>query len=408
MGSVASDQTYLIQQLRLLIQNPDALSQEESYRSEIQRLTRLTSVALETPQESMQRIMFTHLPLVTARLSHEFGLLTTLVKGDDTDPVAVSDLMKASGLDKSLVSAIMDYHCYQGSASEPRQGYYAPTKLTKNLLDPKVVTTLTCWHDIVGPAYGSLHRVLTGDLNSADGGGKRTAFQVSHNTTQSFYDWLESRPERHASFYNYMAAVHAVTVKWVDVVRFDEEIAQNVSNNEVVFVDIGGGDGAQCLEVQKVHKLGGRLIMQDRAAVVDKAEKAREAGVETMVYDFFTEQPVKGARAYFIQFVLLNWADEDCVRILASQTPAMGPDSVLMIVDYVQGHRWEAKGELPEPDLWTPAAALAARSCHGAVGRSGADYRNLLERAGLELTEVRVFTEFGQAVIMAKKAKTTA
>ena len=81
----------------------------------------------------------------------------------------------------------------------------------------------------------------------------------------------------------------------------------------------------------------------------------------------------------------------------------MGPDSVLMIVDYVQGHRWESKGELPEPDLLPPATALAARACHNSLGRSGADYRELLERAGLELTEIRVFTKYGQVVIMAKK-----
>ncbi|OKL62095.1 hypothetical protein UA08_02973 [Talaromyces atroroseus] len=404
-GSVASDTAYFIEQLKLFIKYPEVLSNDESHRSEIQRLTRLVSVALETPQESMQRIMFTYLPLVTARLSNEFGLLATLTMGDDANPVALSDLIKTSGLDKSLVSAIMDYHCYHGSAIEPRQGFYAPTKLTHNLLDPKVVTTLTCWHDIVGPAYGSLHRVLTSGPNGPDGSGKKTAFQVTHNTTQSFYDWLESNPERHASFYGYMAAVHAVTKKWVDVVQFDEEIAHNAHENEVVFVDIGGGDGSQSIEVQKVHNLGGKIVMQDRAAVVEKAQKAREAGVETMVYDFFTEQPVKGARAYFIQFVLLNWVDDDCVRILASQAPAMGPDSVLMIVDYVQGHRWETKGKIPEPDLWTPAAALAARACHEAQSRSSADYRHLLERAGLEMTEVRVFTNFGQAVIMAKKPK---
>ncbi|KAJ6030306.1 S-adenosyl-L-methionine-dependent methyltransferase [Penicillium canescens] len=67
------------------------------------------------------------------------------------------------------------------------------------------------------------------------------------------------------------------------------------------------------------------------------------------------------------------------------------------------GVEWETKGELPEPDLWTPAAALAAHACHDAVSRSGAGFRELLQRAGLELTEIRVFTKFDQAVIMAKK-----
>jgi len=422
MVPVAPDPTYLIEQLKLLAKNPETLSHEDthllikqlkllvlkcgaanhdvSHRSEIQRLARLVSVALETPQESMQRIMFTHLPLVTARISNDFDIFATLTKGDDADPVALSDLVKASGLDKNLVSTIMDYHCYQGAAVEPRQGFYAPTRLTYSLLDPMVVKATTSWHDIVGPAYGALHRLLK---SGPEESGQKTAFQVGQHTTESFYDWLESRPEQHSAFYGYMAANHAVTTKWVDVVRFDEEIAHNAHENEAVFVDIGGGDGSQSIEVQKAHKLGGRIVMQDRAAVIDKAAKAREAGVETMVYDFFTEQPVKGARAYFIQFILLNWDDGDCVRILASQVPAMGPESVLMIVDYVQGHRWENKGGLLEPDLYTPATALAARACHDAKGRSRADYCDLLERAGLELKEIRVFTNFGQAVIMAKK-----
>lgn len=202
-----------------------------------------------------------------------------------------------------------------------------------------------------------------------------------------------------------MAANHSVTEKWLNVVRFDEEFALDVeSENDVVFVDIGGGDGGQSIEVRKVHKLGGKVIMQDRRAVVEQAIKARKAGVETMEYDFFTEQPVKGARVYFIQFVLLNWQDDDCVRILASQAPAMGPRSVLMIVDFVQGHRWEQEGGPREPDLWTPSTALAAYACHRAKGRARADYSDLLERAGLVLTEVRIFSGAGQAVIIAKKS----
>ncbi|KAI9369664.1 hypothetical protein BJX61DRAFT_545349 [Aspergillus egyptiacus] len=288
------------------------------------------------------------------------GLLTKLTDSDDTKPVALADLMKVSGVDKSLLSAIMGYQRHHGSAVEPRQGFCAPAKLTYNLLDPEVVTTLTFWHDIIRPTYGSLHRALTSDPDNLDGSGKKTAFQVTRNTTQSFYDWLESHPEQHASFYGYMAAVHSVMTKWTDVVHFDEELTQNMQEDEVVFVDMGGGDGLQCIEVQKVHKPGSRIIMQDCAAIIEKAEIAREAGVETMVYDFFTEQTVKAARAYFIQFLFSTGL------IIAA---------------------WHAKGELPR------------RTC-----RFDAGYPELLERAGLELEQVRMFTKFGQAVIMAKRA----
>ena len=407
MAAQVSDPAHLLQQLKLLIENPNILSDGDktenhgvSQRAELSRVARLVSIALETTEESMHRIMFTNLPLVTGRISQDFNIFTTLAKGSEANPVELSTLVEASGLDKNLVSAIMDYHCYQGAAIEPKQGFYMPTKLTNSLLEPQFAKAITAWHDILGPAYGALHRLLKNGPNEA---GQKTAFQVGQCTTKTYYDWLESHPEQHAAFYGYMAAMHVVASKWTDVVNFDEEIACDAQTNEPVFVDVGGGDGSQCIEVQMVHKLGGKTILQDRANVIEKAFKAREAGVETMVHDFFTEQPVRGARAYFIQFVLLNWDNDDCVRLLASQASAMSSKSVLMIVDYVQGHRWEREGAPLEPDLYTPAVALSARACHDAKGRSRADYRELLERAGLELKDIRVFTNFGQAVIMAKK-----
>ncbi|EOA86423.1 hypothetical protein ACJQWK_06180 [Exserohilum turcicum] len=402
MGDASPDSNYLIEQLNLLVQSTETLSRgvDETQRLELQRLTRLASVALETPPETTERVIFAYLPLVTARISNDYGILANLVKGSEVNPVALSDLVKTSGLDRSLVSSIMDYHCYEGSAIEPRQGFYAPTKLTRNMTDPSFVHSSTTFHDMVGPGFGALHRLLK---NGPDQTGQKTAFQVGHHTTNSFYDWVESRPEVHEAFYGYMAGLHSIMARWINAVDFDKDFARNVKVNEVVFVDVGGGDGGQCLEVQKAHKLGGKIILQDRAVVIDKATKAKEAGIECMVHDFFTEQPVKDARVYCIQFCLLNWNDEDCVRILAAQTPAMGPDSVLLISDYVQGLRWENEGGPLEADLFTPAVALSSHICHGAKGRSRADYRELLERAGLELKEVKALTSFGQALIIAKK-----
>jgi demethylsterigmatocystin 6-O-methyltransferase len=402
MGNAAPDSSYLIEQLKSVVQHPEILSQSvnESQRLELQRLTRLASVALETPPETTERVIFAYLPLVTARISNDYGILAALSKGSEAEPVPLTELVKTSGLDRSLVSSIMDYHCYEGCAIEPRQGFYAPTKLTHNMTQPDFIYSSTTFHDMVGPGFGALHRLLK---KGPDQPGQKTAFQVGHHTTNSFYDWVESRPDVHEAFYGYMAGLHSIMARWINSVNFDEDFARNLKDNEVVFVDVGGGDGGQCLEVQKAHKLGGKIILQDRSVVIDKATKAKEAGIECMVHDFFTEQPVKGARVYCIQFCLLNWNDEDCVRILSAQTLAMGPDSVLLISDYVQGLRWENEGGPLEADLFTPAVALSSHICHGAKGRSRLDYQELLKRAGLELKEVKALTSFGQALIIAKK-----
>jgi hypothetical protein len=45
--------------------------------------------------------------------------------------------------------------------------------------------------------------------------------------------------------------------------------------------------------------LKGRVIMQDQQHVVDAWGATTDTGIEAMVYDFFTPQPVKGTFCSF-------------------------------------------------------------------------------------------------------------
>jgi hypothetical protein len=44
-----------------------------------------------------------------------------------------------------------------------------------------------------------------------------------------------------------------------------------------------------------------------------------------MGYDFFTRQPIKGSRVYYMHGVLHDWSDEPARKILAMQRDAMTP-----------------------------------------------------------------------------------
>lgn len=78
---------------------------------------------------------------------------------------------------------------------------------------------------------------------------------------------------------------------WLDAVAFDTEVVQGASPEDVVFVDVGGGNGSQCAALKKAFpELTGRLILQDRPAVLEKALEVE--GMELMAHDFLTEQPV--------------------------------------------------------------------------------------------------------------------
>lgn len=87
----------------------------------------------------------------------------------------------------------------------------------------------------------------------------------------------------------------------------------------------------------------GRLVLQEIPDVINAAESlgvGKESGngsrIELQEHDFFTPQPIKGARAYFMRSVLHDWPDEQCRTILGHVKDAMEPGySKILINDCV-------------------------------------------------------------------------
>lgn len=71
-----------------------------------------------------------------------------------------------------------------------------------------------------------------------------------------------------------------------------------------------------------------------------------DSSIELMGHDFLAEQPVKGARAYFMHSIMHDWPDDVCQKILGRLADAMKPGySKLLVFDCViprTGAHWEA------------------------------------------------------------------
>jgi demethylsterigmatocystin 6-O-methyltransferase len=339
--------------------------------------------------------------LLTTRLGQDFNIFSALVKHSETKPASLDDLGQISGLDKSILSALVDFLCGQDAAILVKPGFYAPTKLTHAMLHPTMTDAAIVFHDCGLPAFTALSQALK---NAGSDG--QTAFQIGHRTPEKdIYAWLESHPIQQGAFYRFMKTVFSGLPTWLDVVRFDKEVASNSTPEEVVFVDVGGGFGWQCQALKKAYPgLPGKVVLQDRHDVIAKAQVAKEAsqnkelGIETTAYDFFTPQPVKDARAYFLREILHNWDDEKCLQILRHQADAMaaGGKSTLLIEDFVLGERAVGAD-------YAAAFGIVMQAVHNARERSREDFSKLLSSVGLELEDVRVFTESGNSVIIARK-----
>ncbi|OAA64103.1 O-methyltransferase, family 2 [Akanthomyces lecanii RCEF 1005] len=392
------DVDVLIAQLQAIVADPKgstvALAIDDTKRQQLRQLTRAASFALEEPFETVQRLVYSPLPLITTRIAQEHKLFATLA-GASGNPVTFDALREATGLQAAVLESVVDYLGTQGMLSEPERGQYAPTGLTQLMIAPLFQDAITHFHDNCLPAFGALNTVLSNTTQ------KLNAFKVGQHSSVDFYTWLETHPVQQGAFHRFMEAQFASLPTWLDAVDFGSEMsAGSFSPEQVAFVDVGGGNGQQIAALKaKIPDLQGRLVLQDRPVVLEKALEVE--GMEKMSYDYLTEQPVKNASVYYFRQIMHNNDDATCIRILQSQLPAMGAASVIIIDDKCLS---DEKPPQDSPGIeYTAGLSIAMEAMFNAQERREAHWRALLPRAGLAIKEIRKFTKFEDSVIIAIK-----
>lgn len=191
-----------------------------------------------------------------------------------------------------------------------------------------------------------------------------------------YWDYLEAKPYYQDAFNTVMASSYRREGQdWFEYFPVEEKLRVEDSS-DVLLVDIGGCHG---VELGGFHKkfpnLPGRLILQDLPHVVETGDIP--AGIEAQGYSFFDEQPVRGARAYYLRNVLHDWPDKQVVQILGRAREAMTAKSLLLIEEKVL-----AEGGVP---LMAAIGDMSMMVSFAAAERTKNEYQVLLDEAGLEL-----------------------
>lgn len=109
-------------------------------------------------------------------------------------------------------------------------------------------------------------------------------------------------------------------------------------------VDVGGSHGDVGVSLStKYPKF--KVVVQDLPPVLAGARKATGLNVEFMPHDFFQEQPVKDADAYLLRWVLHDWSDVYCVKILRALIPALKKGATIVVMESLT----PPPGVLPNP-----------------------------------------------------------
>ncbi|GAQ08549.1 beta-lactamase-like protein 2 [Aspergillus lentulus] len=179
------------------------------------------------------------------------------------------------------------------------------------------------------------------------------------------------------------------------------------SLGDALVVDVGGGVGGFPLQLSKVYPRL-RFIVQDRGPVVkqglekvwprENLEALHQGRVQFVEHSFFDTNPTEGADIYFLRYVLHDWSDDYCVRILSAIRQSMAAHSRLLICDQVMNTT------IGDPDLESAPSPLPANygyhtrfshsrditmmSCINGIERTPAEFKSLLQAAGLKLKKI--------------------
>ena len=216
----------------------------------------------------------------------------------------------------------------------------------------------TAWREL-------LHGTRTGEL------------PFDHVHGMPVFEYLRGHPNEDREFSASMASISGpendAIARALDFGRFH------------TLVDVGGAHGHLLATVLRRHRKV-RGVLYDQPQVVAAAaesgfvtSRALAGRCAIQGGDFFVDVPI-GADAYLMKYVLHDWTDDQCARILANCRRAMAPGGRVLVVEHVI-----RPGNAPD---WAKLLDINMLVIPGGQARTKAEFAAFFQRAGLRLRRV--------------------
>lgn len=220
-------------------------------------------------------------------------------------------------------------------------------------------------------------------------------FQYTKGWKGDLFAYYDAHPEEGKTFNHMMGGVMQHQASWLDIYPHQISV-DNASPDGVLLVDVGGNVGHDVSKFCQAHpELASRVVLQDRTDVV--ANAICPPAVRKMAHDFFNEQPVKGARLYYMHGVIHDWSDKPALEILKQIRSAMKPGySKLLVHDHVV----QDEGAHPHATAYdlTMMVKVAGQE------RTEAMWRTLLGAAGFRVLKIWTSPLAAQSIVEAEPA----
>ena len=217
------------------------------------------------------------------------------------------------------------------------------------------------------------HWLTWGRFPDAVRSGERQV-KAAHGEPDTIFDYFAAHLDEASHFTEAMSNLSAAAAI---------EIAKVIDTQDVNYaLDIGGANGEVLRAMMRANPDLHGGVFDLPHVVPDAAAAAREDGLQdrftTVGGDFFESVPP--ADLYVLKYVLHDWDDESCVRILKNCRASLKEGGRVVVIDYLVG-------ELGTPGL--PALMdMNMLIMTGGKERSIDEFDELFEAAGLRRTSV--------------------
>ncbi|KAL9112042.1 MAG: hypothetical protein Q9227_003662 [Pyrenula ochraceoflavens] len=204
---------------------------------------------------------------------------------------------------------------------------------------------------------------------------KDGAVQYAFQTKLGAFEFTKTMPAYLEAFNLFMGNTLGARKHWIDWFPVQDRLLEKATKDKELILDIGGGKGHD-LQAFNNKFPGWKLVLMDLPHVVDIAE----GPFEKIGYDFFTKQPIQGARLVYMHHILHDWSDDKAREILKAQRVSMTPGySKLLIHEMIL-----SDGKVP---LLPCLLDISMMVFNAGMERSRKQWVELLKSAGFEVVQ---------------------